>query len=220
MHEDERSTTGAVPARLPDDERERLDALRRYDVLDTLPEQVYDDITFLAAQICGTPISLVSLIDAQRQWFKSRVGLDAPQTHRDLAFCAHAILDPGAVFQVPSAAEDPRFQGNPLVTAHPDIRFYAGAPLVTPEGHAIGTLCVIDRTPRSLSPEQVRALKALARQVVLQLELRRTIAELRPIAAAGGGTQAEARINAVIERIQRLRASLDGPGGKSVPGTP
>jgi GAF domain-containing protein len=212
--------TGAVPARLPDNERDRLDALRRYDVLDSLPEQVYDDITFLASQICDAPISLVSLIDAERQWFKSRVGLDAPQTHRDLAFCAHAILDPGAVFQVPSAADDPRFRGNPLVTGHPDIRFYAGAPLVTPEGHAIGTLCVIDRTPRSLSPEQARALQALARQVVTQLELRRTIAELRPVAVAGSGTQAEARITAVIERIQRLRASLNGPDGKSGTGTP
>lgn len=208
---------GAVPARLPADERGRLEALRRYEVLDSLPEQAYDDITFIASQICGTPISLVSLIDADRQWFKSRVGLEAPQTHRDLAFCAHAILDPSAVFEVPSAKDDPRFAANPLVTGPPDIRFYAGAPLVTPDGHAIGTLCVIDRSPRKLTDNQAAALRALARQVVTQLELRRTIADLKPPSGdRGGGSDAQGRIDAVIQRIQKLKASLDAPP----PGTP
>lgn len=214
--------SGAVPAALPRNEAERLKALDFYGVLDTLPEQVYEDVTFLASQICGTPISLVSLVDRDRQWFKSRRGLDAPQTHRDLAFCAHAILEPEQLFEVPDAEADARFRSNPLVTGAPDIRFYAGAPLVTPDGHALGTLCVIDRKPGQLSGDQGRALQALARQVVTQLELRRNLAELQaslnpPANAAredsGGGDALERRIGSVLERMQKLRASLERPAG-------
>jgi two-component system cell cycle sensor histidine kinase/response regulator CckA len=159
-------------------ERQRLSALRKYEVLDTPPEQAFDDLTMLAAHICGVPTAMVSLVDERRQWFKSRLGLELTETPRDVAFCAHSILTPGEVMQVPDAAADPRFADNPLVTQEPHFRFYAGAPLVTAEGHALGALCVMDRAPRQLTPEQVEALKALGRRVVAQLELRRQSREL------------------------------------------
>ncbi|HYY41411.1 MAG TPA: GAF domain-containing protein, partial [Pyrinomonadaceae bacterium] len=156
---------------LPPDEAARLAALRQLAVLDTAPEAAYDGITRLAAHICGTPVALVSLVDEERQWFKARTGLDATETPRDLAFCTHAILQPD-LFIVPDALADERFSSNPLVTTHPKIRFYAGAPLTTAGGHTLGTLCVIDFTPRELTPEQQEALRALARLTVTQLELR------------------------------------------------
>ncbi len=147
-------------------------------VLDTPAEPGFDDLVRLASRICKAPLALVSLVDAERQWFKARLGLDISETPRDVAFCAHAILRPGEVLHVPDATRDARFADNPGVTAIPGIRFYAGVPLVTGEGHALGTLCVADRSVRALDEEQLDALRVLGRQVVAQLELRRQLRSL------------------------------------------
>jgi len=164
-------------ARIPENEEERLEALRSYEILDTLPESAFDDLVHLASEICNVPIALMSLIDRERQWFKSAVGLGETETPRDHAFCAHAILQDD-IFAVPDAAEDSRFADNPLVAAAPHIRFYAGWPLATRAGLKLGTLCVIDRVPRHLSDFQKRALQTLAAQVVAHLELRLQMREL------------------------------------------
>jgi signal transduction histidine kinase len=169
-----------MQAPLPVNETTRLEALRDFDVLDTPPEQAFDDLTMLASQICNTPVAMVSLVDGDRQWFKSKVGTEATETPRDVAFCAHAILEPD-LFIIPDAEADERFVGNPLLTSEPHIRFYAGAPLITPDGHAIGTLCTIDRVSRQLSPEQTDALRALARQAMTQFELRRNLKKLQEL---------------------------------------
>jgi diguanylate cyclase len=161
------------PASAAHQEATRLATLAELRVLDTLPEQVYDDLVQLAAQICGVPIALVSLVDVQRQWFKARLGLAPNETHRELAFCSHAIAAGEPVFVVGDAAEDPRFSTNALVTGDPHIRFYAGAPIVMPGGQAMGTVCVIDTVPRALTPAQLGALQALARQAAALFELRR-----------------------------------------------
>lgn len=158
---------------IPVNEAERLASLKSYRVLDTLPEQAFDDITTLASQLCNTPIALVSLIDENRQWFKSHHGLNVKETPRDLACCAHAINEPHKILEVPDAQEDERFFDNPLVADFPNVRFYAGAPLVNSEGYALGTLCVIDHQPRQLDPGQLKALAALSRQVVAQLEYKK-----------------------------------------------
>lgn len=159
-------------AELPENEIERLKKLEGYNILDTLSEKEYEGIAKLASLIANTPISLISLIDKERQWFKSRIGLDAPETHRDYAFCAHAILEPKQIFQVPNTLQDERFVDNPLVTGNPNIRFYAGAPLVTSDNFSLGTLCVIDKVPRQLTPEQEEGLSLLASQIMSLLEER------------------------------------------------
>ncbi len=166
-----------MEAQKPAQETARLEALRQYQILDTPSEQAYDDFTLLASVICEVPIALISLVDAERQWFKSKVGLDVSETARNISFCGHTILD-NKTLVVNDALCDQRFVNNPLVTSDPSIRFYAGAPLISPEGHALGSLCVIDRKPRALSELQKTALEALARQVVSQLELKRVSAKL------------------------------------------
>jgi signal transduction histidine kinase/CheY-like chemotaxis protein len=158
---------------LPANEEQRLAALRDYDILDSAPEAEFDDLAALAAQFCGVPIALISLVDTSRQWFKSQVGLTVRETSRDISFCAHALCEPEDVFVVPDASKDDRFKDYANVTGDPHIRFYAGAPLVNREGFALGTLCIIDREPRELAPAQLRALRVLRRHVVNSLELRR-----------------------------------------------
>jgi signal transduction histidine kinase len=158
-------------ANLPENEAERLQALIEYEVLDTAEELNFDELTELASSICQKPIALISLIDSDRQWFKSHHGLDARETPRDYAFCAHAILDDG-IFEICDSTQDERFNDNPLVVGAPDVIFYAGAPLQTPSGHNIGTLCVIDNKPGKLSEQQRRQLRLIGNQVIAQLELR------------------------------------------------
>ena len=203
-----------MKAPLPEDEAARLGALHQYEILDTDSEQAFDDITRLAAYICGTPTALISLIDHSRQWFKSRVGLDVTETCRDVSFCAHAILQANDVLIVPDTLLDERFATNPLVNSDPYIRFYAGVPLVTPEQYVLGTLCAIDRIPRQLSPEQVEALQALGRQAIAQLELRRNLANLARTTtqlqqAETGRQQVEGTLQKAIDESLRLARAVN-----------
>ena len=181
------------------EEQARLAALREYKILDTAPEQAFDDLTLLASQICETPIALISLIDSGRQWFKSRVGLEVDETPRNQA-CAFAILQKD-LFVVEDATKDPRFSTNPLVQSDPQIRFYAGAQLYSSDALPLGTLCVIDRKPRQLSGLQYRALEALSRQVQAQLELRQNLLELKQ--ALELRDQAEALQQQLMLELQR-----------------
>jgi len=185
------------------DEAARLTALRSYRILDTDPEEGFDDLTLLASQICGTPMASITLVDEHRQWFKSRVGMTTHETSRSISFCSHAIEQP-EMLVIPDALDDERFRENPLVQGEPHIRFYAGTTLTTPEGHAIGTLCVTDRVPRSLTAGQVRALYALRRQTEAQLELRRNLIELEHALAQRDQVEDE-RAKLMVE----LRESLD-----------
>lgn len=158
----------------PENESRRLKALKEYSILDTLPEEEYDDITKLASKICETSISTISLIDEKRQWFKSKVGLNTNETSRNDSFCAHAIIEPDKIFTVKDSRLDSRFSDNPLVVGEPHVIFYTGVPLVSPEGLPLGTLCVIDDKPKELNEEQLIALQALSNQVVSLFELRKS----------------------------------------------
>jgi anti-sigma regulatory factor (Ser/Thr protein kinase) len=191
-------------------EAERLAALRRYKILDTKPEKAFDDLTLLASYVCGTPIALITLVDADRQWFKSRVGMSATETSRSVSFCTHAIKQPD-LYIVPDATRHEIFKDNPLVTTEPGIRFYAGAPLITPEGQALGTLCVVDRVPRTLTPAQIDALEALRRQTQAQLELRRNLMDLE--AALEKRDAAEAAQARLVAELQESIENLEKLGG-------
>jgi two-component sensor histidine kinase len=195
---------GAVPAETG--EGPRLEALRRYDILDTPPESEFDEVAALAADLLQAPMALVSLVDADRQWSKARVGVDVPTVPRDWAFCDHALRTGGEPLVVPDAAADPRFADNPLVAGGPRIRFYAGVPLVTPDGQALGTVCVLSPEPRpaGLSPAELRRLSSLAAVAMRVLEVRR-----EALQAARFAAEAEAR----QVREERLRLALDAAGG-------
>lgn len=161
------------PASLFPREAERKQELDSYDLLDTEPESTFDNLTWLAAYICQTPSALITLVDSERQWFKSTFGWEGKEGPRDLSFCAHAILQPEEMFVVADARNDERVNDHPGVLAG-DVAYYAGSPLVTPSGFPLGTLCIVDRVPRALSVEQLNALRVLAKEVVTQMDLRRT----------------------------------------------
>lgn len=175
-----------MKALLPKDEERRLGILRSYNILDTPCEQPFDDLAMLAAHICQTPMALISFVDQERQWFKARIGIGDTEMRREIAFCAHAILNSDEVLEVRDAKADPRFAENPLVAADPHVRFYAGAPLASPAGPAVGTICVLDRRARALTSDQKTALRALSRQVISQLELRQPACHLVQTSTRGG----------------------------------
>ena len=201
----------------PENEKKRLKVLWQYEVLDTVPEALFDDLTELAANICEAPIALISLVDEKRQWFKAKVGTTLTETSRDISFCGHAIQQTD-LFIVPDATKDERFATNPLVVSDPKIRFYAGAPLITPDGYALGTLCVIDKVPRELRPEQKQALRVLARHVVSQLELRRHTREVS--VARQENTQAREELARLKTELAEARRELtERKAGSSRPTT-
>ena len=193
-------------------EKVRLQALRSYKILDTDPEKGFDDLTILASHICETPIALISLIDSDRQWFKSKVGVDISETPREVSFCSRAIEQPD-LFVVPDASKDPRFSSNPFVVSDPKIRFYAGAPFTSSDGQPLGTLCVVDLVPRQLTSSQENALLALSRQVQAQFELRKNLIELRAALAERDRAEAQrdqtiAELQKALDHVQRLSGLL------------
>ena len=188
----------SAPAMSTDD-ASRVSSLQKYAILDSEPEQYFDDLTLLASYVCKAPIALISLIDENRQWFKSKVGISASETSRDIAFCSVAIQQPD-LFVVPDALLDERFRNHPLVVADPHIRFYAGMPLINEEGYALGTLCVVDRTPRELAPDQKDALKALSRLVLAQMEFRRNLILLKE--ALNDRTKEEHERERELQKVQ------------------
>jgi len=202
------------PAPIPRNEAQRIKVLWQYEILDTVPEEVFDDLTELAARICEAPIALITLVDENRQWFKSKVGVTINETSRDISFCGHAI-EQSDLFIIPDATLDKRFAKNPLVTSDPKIRFYAGAPLITPDGHALGTLCVIDKVPRELSEDQKQALRVLARHVMTQLELRRHSRELARAHEAHGELRSE--LKKAQTELAKARRELEKHKSKSRP---
>jgi two-component system NtrC family sensor kinase len=191
-----------TPKLIQNSDAARVAALQRYDILDTEPEKAFDDLALLASYICKTPIAWISLIDEDRQWFKSKVGVSISETPRDIAFCNVAIQQ-ADVFVVPDTLQDERFRNNPLVVSDPRIRFYAGAPLISEEGYALGTLCVVDRAPREFTTEQREALKALTRLVLAQMEFRRNLALLKE--ALNDRTKEEHERE---RELQKLQATL------------
>jgi len=168
----------AMDAVAPSQEAARVAALDRYAILDTEPEQSFDDLVILASYVCKTPIAMLSLVDDRRQWFKSKVGVVIRETAREISFCGHAIQQED-LFIVPDTLKDPRFKENPMVVGEPHIRFYTGAPIINEEGFALGTLCVIDRQPRELDSDQKEALWALSRLALGQMELRQNLQLLK-----------------------------------------
>jgi anti-sigma regulatory factor (Ser/Thr protein kinase) len=180
-------------------EQARVEAIRSYKILDTDPEKAFDDLAILASHICGTPVALISLIDSDRQWFKSRIGISVTETPLEVSFCAKAIQQ-SDLFVVPDATKDPRFSSNPFVVSDPKIRFYAGAPFTSADGYPLGTLCVVDVVPRQLSASQQNALLALSRQVQAQFELRKNLLDLR--VALNERDKAEAERDRTISELQ------------------
>jgi len=196
---------------VPANETERLATLRAYKILDTKPEERFDELTKLAALICGVPISLISLIDTDRQWFKSKFGLSLEETPRAQAFCTHAIMQP-EMFVVPDATQDERFAQNPLVTGDLHVRFYAGAPLAARDGHLLGTLCVIDHEPHTLSEAQKEALAILGRLVIANIELRSDLHDLRDAlkreATERSASNSATNLDEIISRLQGVASDL------------
>lgn len=186
-----------MKAPLPQDERRRVEALREFEVLDTEPEEAYDEVARLAAYICQTPTALITFVDSDRQWFKSRVGFEPRETPRDISFCAHAILQPGPLV-VRDTLDDERFRDNPLVLKPPYVRFYAGFPLVSSEGYVLGTLCVLDNQKRIMFDDQQAAMQRLANVLTALLNARRTVKYL------------ESALNVKRKRIAELEDEAAG----------
>jgi GAF domain-containing protein len=200
-------TEVCMAATIPGPEAARVAALNRYAILDTEPEQSFDDLVILAAHICKTPMAMLSLVDDHRQWFKSKYGVQAPETSKEVSICAHAIQQ-GDLFIVPDALQDARFRENPLVTGEPHIRFYAGAPLINEDGYALGTLCVLDHQPRQLDEEQKDAVNALGRLALRQMELRMHLQLLKE--ALNDRTRAEHARELELKRLEEKLVRVMG----------